>query len=116
MPTSPVEPKRTFIPIDKFSSIYKIILFYLRCTGSHFAIPFVRYADDPFWCNLAVGHLKGSRNGAAVEKAFSGAERDRNYHELHLVDQIILEQRLKQVCASHSVYVGSVLLFDLPYF
>jgi hypothetical protein len=44
------------------------------------------------------------------------AQRYRKDHEMQLVDQIILKERLKQICAYHYVKIGSVLLFKLPYF
>src|SRR5205085_9052952 len=88
----------------------------LRCAGFYIAVSFVGYDDVAVWRDLARGHLEGRRDGAALEQAFSGAERDRNCHELHLIDKIIFKERPKKICASHYIYIGSVLLFELPYF
>ncbi len=76
------------------------VLFYLRGAGFYVAVSFVGYDDVAVWGDLAAGHLKGSGDRAVLEQAFSGAERDRDYHELHLIDEIIFEKRLKQICAS----------------
>ena len=92
-----------------------VVLSYLRCSGFYVAVSFVTYDDDPFWRDLGLCHLERRGDGAAVEQAFSGAERDRDYHELHLIDKIIFEKRLEQIGAAHDIDIGTVLLFDLAY-
>src|SRR5436309_1905489 len=93
-----------------------IVLFDLRSSGLYIAVSFVGCDNDTVWRDLALRHFEGRRDGAALEQTFSGAERDRNCHKLHLIDKIIFEKRLKKFCASHYVYIGTVLLFELPYF
>ena len=53
---------------------------------------------------------------SAPKQAFAGTERDWDYHEFHLINEVICKKRLKKVCASHYVDIGSVLLLESPYF
>ena len=57
-----------------------IVLFDLRCSGFYVAVALVCDDDDPFWGDLAACHLEGRGDRAALEEAFSGAERYRDYH------------------------------------
>ena len=93
-----------------------IVLFYLRSAGFYVAVAFVGDADDAFWCYLAAGYFEGCRDRAVLEEAFALAECDRDYHQFHRVDEIVFEERLTQIRASHYLYIGSVLLFEILYF
>ena len=93
------------------SSFRLLILAYLRCSGFYVAVALVGDADDAFWGDLAAGYFECSRDGAAFEEAFAGAEGDGDYHELHRIDEVVFEERLKQIGAAHDVDIGAVLLF-----
>ena len=93
-----------------------IVLFDLRRAGFYIAVSFVVYDDDAVRADLALGHLEGRRDRAVGEQAFSGAKRDRDYHEVQLIDKIIFEERLKHIRASHYVQIGPIRLFQLPDF
>ena len=83
-----------------------IVRFYLRGTGYYIAVAFVCSDDDTFGGDLTAGHLEGRRDGAAFEQAFSGAEGDPNYHQLHLIDEVVFEKRLEKIRASHGRRAG----------
>src|SRR5262249_9257541 len=95
---------------------FSIILFDLRHAGFDLAITLVVHNNDAVWRDLALGHLEGCRDSAVGKQTFSGAKRDRKYHELQLINKIIFKERLQQICASEYVQIRSVLLLKLPYF
>lgn len=102
--------------MERYPSHILCILIDLGRTGLYVAVAFVGYADDAFWGDLAAGYLEGGGDGAVLEQAFAGAERDRDYHQLHRVDEIVFEEGLKHVRAAHYVYVRAVLSFELTHF
>ena len=51
----------------------------------------------PFGATWLLVTLKRRGDRAVLEEAFSGAERDRNYHKLERIDEIGFEQRLQHI-------------------
>ena len=92
-----------------------VVLFYLRRAGFYVAVAFVGCDDDAVWADLALGHLEGCRDGAIGKQTFSGAKRDRKYHELQFINKIIFEERLEQVRTSENVQIGPFGLFEFEH-
>jgi hypothetical protein len=61
---------------------------------------------------VALRHLERRRDGAIGKQPFATAQRQRIDLEPELIDQIMLEERLNQICASINVQIRPFLLLN----
>ena len=60
--------------------------------------------------DCAFRHLECRRHRAIGKQSFSAAERNRKYLQPERIDQIMLEEHLKEICASINVQIRPFLL------
>ena len=66
----------------------------------------------PFGGDFAFRHLERRRDRAIGKQPFSTAQRYRIYHQPERIDQIMLDQRLKEITTSPNVQIRPWLLLD----
>src|SRR5262249_8381127 len=81
-------------------------------SGGHRASTLVIHDNDALRGDLALRHLEGRRDGAIGKQTLSGAQRERIDLEPQLVDQIMLEERLKEIRTSVNVKIRPWLLLE----
>jgi hypothetical protein len=70
----------------------------------------VIHDDDAFRGDCAFRHPECRRNRAIGEQSFSTAQRYRKYLQPERIDQIMLEERLNEICASINVQIRPYLI------
>src|SRR5215468_7298153 len=68
--------------------------------------------NDAFRGDCAFRHLESRRDRAIGKQAFSTAQRYRKYLQPERIDQIMLEERLNEICASINVQIWPFLLLN----
>src|SRR5919202_1195192 len=66
--------------------------------------------NDTLWGDLALRHLERRRNGALGKQSFSTAQRQRIDLEPELINQIMLDERLKEISTAVNVQIRPWLL------
>jgi len=72
--------------------------------------------NDAFRGDCAFRHLESRRDRAIGKQSFSTAQRNRKYLQPERIDQIMLEERLNEICASINVQIRPFLLLILVIF
>src|SRR5215813_12273492 len=80
--------------------------------GCHRACALVIHENDASWGDLALRHLERRWNGAIDKQPFSTAQRQRVDLEPELIDQIMLHERLNEICAAINVQIRPWLLLE----
>src|SRR5215472_7273408 len=68
--------------------------------------------NDAFRGDCAFRHLESRRDRAIGKQAFSTTQRNRKYLQPERIDQIMLEERLNEICASINVQIRPFLLLN----
>ena len=76
----------------------------------------VIHENDAIWGDLALRHLERRRDGAIGKQPFSTAQRQRIDLEPERIDQIMLDQRLKEICTAVHVQIRPWLLLEFADF
>src|SRR5258708_3876216 len=84
--------------------------------GCNRAGTLVIHENDATWGDLALRHLERRRDGAIGKQPFSTAQRQRIYLEPELIDQIMLHQRLKEICTAVHVQIRPWLVLEFADF
>jgi len=82
----------------------------LHRVGCNRASTLVIHKNDATWGDGALRHLERRRDGAIGKQPFSTAQRQRKYLEPERIDQIMLDERLNEICASINVQIRPFLL------
>ncbi len=85
-------------------------------SGCDRACLLVIHDNNAIWGDFALRHLERRRNRAVDKLPFSTAQRQRIYLEPELIDQIMLHQRLNEICTSESVQIRPLLLLEFADF
>src|SRR5260221_8989770 len=84
--------------------------------GCNRACALVIHDNDASWGDLTIRHLERRWNGAIGKQPFSTAQRQRVDLEPELIDQIMLHERLNEICTSVHVQIRPFLLLELADF
>src|SRR5262245_26072218 len=84
----------------------------LQASGWDCACTLVIDDNDAFRGDCAFRHLESRRDRAIGEQSFSTAQRYRKYLQPERIDQIMLEERLNEICASINVQIWPFLLLN----
>src|SRR5215469_17210447 len=68
--------------------------------------------NDAFRGDCAFRHLESRWDRAIGEQSFSRAQRNRKYLQPERIDQVMLEERLNEICASINVQIRPFLLLN----
>jgi hypothetical protein len=68
--------------------------------------------NDAFGGDGASRHLESRGDRAIGKQSFSTAQRNRKYLQPQRIDQIMLEERLNEICASKNVLIRPFLLLN----
>ncbi len=85
-------------------------------SGYHHACTLVIHENDATWGDLALRHLERRRDGAIGKQPFATAQRQRIDLEPERIDQIMLHERLNEICASIHVQIRPWLLLEVADF
>src|SRR5687767_8761792 len=86
---------------------------YSSTSGCDCTRTLVIHDNDAIRADYAFRHLERRRDRAIGKQPFSIAQRDRIYHQPKYIDQIMLDQRLKEITTSPNVQIRPLLSFDL---
>src|SRR6266849_7782682 len=84
--------------------------------GCNRAGTLVIHENDATWGDLALRHLERRWDGAIGKQPFSTAQRQRVDLEPERIDQIMLHQRLKEMCTAVHVQIRPWLLLEFADF
>ena len=85
-------------------------------SGCDRACPLVIRDNDTLWGDLALRHLERRRDGAIGKQPFSTAQRQRIDLEPELINQIMLDERLKEISTAVNVQIRPWLLLKFEDF
>ena len=85
-------------------------------TGCNRAGTLVIHENDATWGDLALCHLERRWDCAIGKQPFSTAQRQRIYLEPELIDQIMLHERLNEICTAVHVQIRPWLLLEFDDF
>ena len=85
-------------------------------SGCNRACTLVIHDNDATWGDLALRHLERRRDGAIGKQPFSTAQRQRIDLEPERIDQIMLHERLKEICTAVHVQIRPWLLLEFADF